>query len=355
MRFLPLHLLHLRQGALPWRQAVCAAFGVAAPVAVAVWLDRPVGLLFGAVGGLYASLLDFGGTLRHRLLTQFAGLALVVLSALAGLWLGPHHHLLFVTLAVLSFGIGWVDGTGVAVETILRFAALILLIYAFMPMLPPEGLPFFGLGMAAGLLAVWLDSLVWPRALPRRHPGLRNATRLIAAGHNAGWQHATGFCLAVCGGLALALWLGYQRPAWVAAATLFVIRPDGPDSLRRLFQSAFGTACGVALAWTVGHFTSDPAVLLGCVIGLAFLRPIALAKNLWAQSATLTALVLLLFDLALGDAGRATSVALLHARLVDTTLGSAVALAAMLLFNPTARRHLLERLRKPRAEPAAPA
>ncbi|PHV09608.1 hypothetical protein [Chitinimonas sp. BJB300] len=72
----PFHLLQLREGALPWRQAICAAVGVAIPTAIAVWMHQPYGLLFGAVGGLYASLLDFGGTLHHRLFTQLAGLLL---------------------------------------------------------------------------------------------------------------------------------------------------------------------------------------------------------------------------------------------------------------------------------------
>ncbi|GAB3267924.1 FUSC family protein [Chitinimonas naiadis] len=346
MRF-PIHLLQWSNGgAVPWRQAVCAAIGVGVPCLVAIWLKHPAGLLFGAIGGLYASLLDFGGTLRHRLLTQFAGLALVVASAAVGGVLGPHHMALFVTLGCLTFGIGWVDGSSIAVETILRFAALMLLVYAFTPSMPPDGFPFFGLGMAVGLLAVWLDSLIWPRAIPRRHQGLRNAGRLIAGGHSAGWLHATGFCVGVCGGLALALWLGYERPAWVAAAILFVIRPDGPDSLRRLFLTVFGTLAGVGLAWLIGRYADDPRILLSCVIGLAFLRPIALAKNMWLQSATLTALVLVLFDLTLGAAGSAESLAIMHARLQDALLGSLVALLTMLVFNPQARRHLRLQLRR---------
>ncbi|MGQ5523360.1 FUSC family protein [Chitinimonas sp. PSY-7] len=341
----PFHLLQLHDGALPWRQAVCAAIGVAIPTAIAVWLHQPYGLLFGAVGGLYASLLDFGGTLRHRLITQLAGLLLVVASAVAGYWLGPHHHILFLTLAVLSFGIGWIDGSGIAVETILRFSALILLVYAFTPALPPHGLPYFGLGLTIGLLAVWLDSLIFPRALPSVHEGLRHAGRWIAAGHNAGWLHATGFCVAVTGGLLLALWLGYQRPAWVAAVILFVTRPDGPDSLRRLFLTVFGTLVGAGLAWVISHYAHDPTILLACVISLAFLRPIALAKNQWAQSATMTTLILVLFDLTLGEAGHAESLVLFHERVVDTLVGSAVAFLCMLVFNPQARRHFWARLR----------
>ncbi|PHV13455.1 hypothetical protein CSQ89_00010 [Chitinimonas sp. BJB300] len=57
----------------------------------------------------------------------------------------------------------------------------------------------------------------------------------------------------------------------------------------------------------------------------------------------MTALVLVLFDLTLGEAGHAASLALLHERIIDTLVGSVVALLCMLLFNPQARRHLLTR------------
>lgn len=346
MRF-PTHLLTLAEDpALPWRQAACAAVGVGVPVLAALWLHNPYGVLFGAVGGLYASLLDFGGTLGHRLFTQFAGLLLVASCGMLGGWLGPHHGLLWLTLGLLTFGIGWVDGNGAALETILRFAALMLLVYAFIPIMPPGGLPFFGLGMAVGLAAVWLDSLVWPRALPTAHAGLPAAWRQIAGGHSAGWLHALGFSLCTCTAMWLAVLLHYQRPAWVAAVTLFVIRPDGPDSLRRLFQSVFGTLVGVAVAWCIAHGVSSGRVLLACVVALAFLRPIALVMNPWAQSATLTTMVLVLFDAALGPGGRAASLALLKVRLFDVLLGAAVAFVGMLLFNPKARQHFLARVRR---------
>lgn len=346
MRF-PSHLLKLDDAAArPWRQASCAAIGVGLPVLAALWLRNPYGVLFGAVGGLYASLLDFGGTLGHRLFTQFAGLFLVGACAALGAWLGPHHGLLWLTLALLTFGIGWVDGTGVALETILRFAVLMLLVYAFLPALPPGGLPFFGLGMAVGLAAVWLDSLIWPREVPSRHAGLPAAWKQIQRGQGAGWLHAMGFSLTTCTAMWLAVLLHYERPAWVAAVTLFVIRPDGPDSLRRLFQSVFGTLVGVAVAWCIAHGVNKGELLLACVVGLAFLRPIALAMNLWAQSATLTAMVLVLFDAALGPGGRAASLALLRVRLLDVLLGALVAFVGMLLFNTKARRHVWARIRR---------
>ena len=341
---LPFHLLALRDTTPPWRQAFCAAFGVGLPVLAAIWLHSSWGILFGAVGGVYASLLDFGGTLKHRLYTQGAGLCILAVCGLLGTWLGPHHVMMWAVLAMLTFGIGWVDGTASALENILRFSTLFLLINAFLPELPSSAYPYFGLGMAAGLLAVWLDSLYWPRHVPSQAKGLGPALRQIMGGHTAGLSHAMGFCLTTCSALALAIALGYERPAWVATVTLFVIRPDGPDSLRRLFQSVFGASVGVAVAWSIAHQISDARVLLACVVLLAFMRPIALAFNLWGQAATITSLVLVLFDAAMGSEGRAASLALLRIRFLDVLLGSAVALVGTLIFNAASRRHLFSRM-----------
>ena len=337
---LPFHLLALTRTTVPWRQAGCAAAGVGLSVLSALWLHNRYGVLFGAVGALYASLLDFGGTLGHRVLTQATGLVLVATCAVLGALLGPHHIALWIVLASLTFGVGWVDGTGVALETILRFAVLMLLVYAFLPSLPAAGLPFFGIGMVVGLTMVWLDSLIWPRAVPTEHDGLLAAVRQIRGGYSAGWQHAFCFSITTCAALAIALALHYQRPAWVTAVTLFVIRREGPDSLHRLVQSVFGTMVGIAIAWCVAHRFHDDALLLSCVVALAFLRPIGRAFNPWAQSASLTALILVLFDAALGSEGHAASLALLRIRLFDVMLGSIVALCGMLLFNPSARAHL---------------
>ena len=344
---IPFHLLALRDTATPWRQAACAAFGVGLAVLAAIWLHSTWGVLFGAVGGLYASLLDFGGVLRHRLYTQLAGVTLIGSCAVLGGWLGPHHVMLWVVLATLTFGIGWLDGTGVALETIFRLSALILLVYAFLPQIPPGGLPYLGLGLSLGFFAVWLDTLIWPRAIPSDNRGLYRAFHQIMRGHNAGWLHAFGFAATTCAGLWIAILLHFPRPYWVAAVTLFVIRPDGPDSLRRVFQSVFGAFVGVAVAWCIAHYVNNDSLLLACVIVLAFLRPIGLAFNLWAQSATLTALVLVLYDAALGPEWQAASLTLLRIRLYDVLLGSGVALCGTLLFNPASRHHLYQRLRHP--------
>ncbi|WP_187360028.1 FUSC family protein [Chitinolyticbacter meiyuanensis] len=341
---LPLHLLTPRNAPLPWRKAFCALLAVAVPAIAALAIGQPWGVLFGAIGGLYASFLDFGGTLRHRLLTQAAGLALIVGAAVLGHLVGANSPWLFPLFAALALGTSWADGSGVALESIFRFALLAFLLYAFVPAPPAEALAFAAVGIAVGLVAVGVDSLFWPRALPRQHPGLANSVRQIARGETAGWRHAVGYAATCCFALWLALDLHSARPAWVAAATLFAIRPDGPDSLRRLFQTAFGTLVGVAGAWLLAHLTPHPLMLLIGVLALAFYRPLAMVHNVWLHSATLTAFILLLFEIALLPAGGTAGAAILRERLNDVMLGSLVALVGVALFNSAARRHLLARL-----------
>ncbi|GAA5784411.1 FUSC family protein [Chitiniphilus shinanonensis] len=343
---LPIHLLALREGEMPWRKAVCGLIGVSLPMLVAYLMHQPYGILFGAIGGLYASFLDFGGTFRHRASTQAWGLALIFSAGVAGNLIGSGTPMLLLPLlAVLCLGVGWMDGTGAALETIARFAVLAFLIYAYLPAPPWSALWFALLGIAVGLGAVGVDSLIWPRALPRQHPGLVNSVTRVLRGRNAGWVHAVGFSATTCGALWLALDLHYTRPAWVTAVTLFVIRPDGPDSLRRLFQTAFGTLAGAAAAWLISHLMPYTWVMLVSVAVLAFLRPLAVAGNQWAASAVMTTMILLLFDVVLLPEGQGAGATILRVRLNDAMLGAMVALIGMALFNREARRHLLRQLR----------
>ncbi|GHD65071.1 FUSC family protein [Jeongeupia chitinilytica] len=341
---LPLHLLQLRNDPLPWRKAVCALVSVTLPALVAVWRGEPLGLLFAAIGGLYASMVDFGGAFSHRLLTQLGGLVLIVASAALGVLMSAEPYWLLPLLALLAFGVGWCDGTNLALETILRMAVLALLIYGFTPGLPAGMLPYAVLGVATGMVAVGLDGWLFRhRHLSAQDPlRLRRNLLRIRGGATAGWRHALAFSSVVSMALLIALALHFERPAWVAASTLFVLRPDGPDSLRRLFQTCIGTMVGLSLTWVIVRLGHAPLVLLGWIAFFAFIRPLALALNYWLGAAAMTALVLVLLDIVYLPHGG--DIHLLRVRLLDTLSGSAVALAGLLIFNPAARRHLGARL-----------
>lgn len=342
----PLHLLALNADAtLPWRQAVSSGIAVGLPALIGLLTNNPVGALLGAVGGLYATLLDYGGTARHRLLTQAFGLCLILGSGALGLWLGPHHVMMFVLLALLTFAIGWSDGLGVAMDNIFRFAALALVLYAYLPAPPGAAFIFLAIGIGVGVASVLIDDRLWPRALPRQHNGLKNAFRQLRSGHSAGLLHAIGLSVTTCAALWIAQHTHYPRPAWVAAVVLFVTRPDGLDSLTRLFRSVFGALIGVALAWLVTHLTPETYALYGWAVLFAFLRPLALARNFWAHYALMTAMLMILFDILLLPEGQAAGVAILAIRLHGVVLGALIALIGMVTFNQQARRYFVQQVR----------
>ncbi|BCL76939.1 hypothetical protein JHS3_26750 [Jeongeupia sp. HS-3] len=341
---LPLHLLQLRGDPLPWRKAVCALVSVTLPALIAVWRNEPVGLLFAAVGGLYASMVDFGGAFGHRLMTQLGGLVLIVASAAFGVFMSAEPYWLLPILAVLTFGVGWCDGTNLALETILRMAVLALLIYGFTPGLPVDALPYAVLGVAVGTLTVGIDGVLFRRVMLLEQDPLRLRRNLvrIRRGATAGWRHALAYSSVTSVALLMALALHFERPAWVAASTLFVLRPDGPDSLRRLFQTCFGTLAGLSLTWAIVRLGHSPGILLCWIAFFAFVRPLALALNYWLGAAAMTALVLVLLDIVYLPHGG--DIHLLRVRLLDMLTGCAIALAGLLIFNPAARRHLGARL-----------
>lgn len=349
MALLPMHLLALnKDSTLPWRQAISSGIAVAVPALIGLAQHKPVGALMGAVGGLYASLLDYGGNARHRLATQSFGLALIVSSGALGLWLGPHHIMMFVLLALLTFGTGWTDGLGVALENIFRFAALALVLYAYLPAPPAAAFLYLALGIAVGVTSILIDDKLYPRPMPRQHQGLRNGFRRMRAGHNAGVWHAVGFCVTSC----LALWVAqhahYPRPAWVTAVVLFVMRPDGLDSLTRLFRSVFGALVGVALAWLVTHLTPQTWALYAWTVAFAALRPVAMVRNFWGHYALMTAMLMVLFDILLLPEGKAAGASILWIRLHGVLLGAMIALLGMVTFNPQARGYFVDQLRQSR-------
>ncbi|WP_083459098.1 FUSC family protein [Amantichitinum ursilacus] len=348
MPLLPMHLLALnRDPTLPWRQGVSSGISVAVPALIGLAQNEPVGALLGAIGGLYASLLDYGGTARHRLATQSFGLCVIVGSGALGLWLGPHHVMMFLLLGLLTFCIGWIDGLGVAMENIFRFAALALVLYAYIPAPPGAAFLYLVIGICIGVATILIDDRLYPRAaMPRQHNGLRNGFRLVLAGHSAGVWHAVGFCFTSCVALWLAQHLHYARPAWVIAVVLFVTRPDGIDSLTRLFRSVFGALVGVGLAWAVTRLTPHTWALYMWAVLFATLRPMAMVRNFWIHYALMTAMLMVLFDILLLPEGRGAEVSILWIRLHGVLLGSGIALIGMVIFNPQARGYFIDEMRQ---------
>ena len=145
-------------------------------------------------------------------------------------------------------------------------------------------------------------------------------------------------CAALCG-MVVGLTWSDVRPYWATVTTLLVMHPDRRANTVRVAQRFIGTLAGVVAAFMVVRGLPDavrqPGVLL-FVLTLPFLWPLGYDRNYALGVAVLCAWVLLLIDTALPPGELATPLFL--ARLSDTAVGCAIALAASLVAIETGRR-----------------
>ena len=116
----------------------------------------------------------------------------------------------------------------------------------------------------------------------------------------------------------------HSRPYFAPLAVLLVVQPTVYDSLSRAFQRVAGVVVGVAAALTVSHFLAPNAWSIGIIIFAGLL--LGWAVRLGPQGAVqvpVSALLVFLVGRATPDYG--------GERIVDTLIGSGVAVIAVLL------------------------
>ena len=132
---------------------------------------------------------------------------------------------------------------------------------------------------------------------------------------------------AIAAGLAWAAALAadpHSRPYFAPLAVLLVVQPTVYDSLSRAFQRVAGVVVGVAAALTVSHFLAPNAWSIGIIIFAGLL--LGWAVRLGPQGAVqvpVSALLVFLVGRVTPDYG--------GERIVDTLIGSGVAVIAVLL------------------------
>ena len=157
-------------------------------------------------------------------------------------------------------------------------------------------------------------------------PAVRHATRLAVL------VPATDFAIRA---------VGVQRGYWVALTILVVLRPDFAATFQRSLMRVVGTLVGLLLASVLVHYLlgdSVPAMIVLvtlCFFGMRMAGP----SNMGLSSVFLAALVVMLLSLA-GQPAHSTVVV----RLIDTAIGGAIALVAVLLWPSWERGQLPVRL-----------
>ena len=110
------------------------------------------------------------------------------------------------------------------------------------------------------------------------------------------------------------------------------MRPNNSESVQLVLQRAFGTLIGVGIALGIVSLSHNAWHLTAAATVLAFCISPGLIWQRWAGFAAITAMALVLLDMALLTQGGDRP--LLSERLYDTGLGCIIALAATWIIFP---------------------
>ena len=135
--------------------------------------------------------------------------------------------------------------------------------------------------------------------------------------------------------------IGVQRGYWVALTILVVLRPDFAATFQRSLMRVIGTVVGLLLASVLVHYLlgdSTPGLIALLTVSFFGMR-MAGAANMGLSSVFLAAVVVVLLSL-IGVPAHSTVVV----RLIDTAIGGAIALVAVLLWPSWERKQLPDRL-----------
>ena len=179
-------------------------------------------------------------------------------------------------------------------------------------------------------------------ALPSPTPQARPLQSLRAelTPNSRAFRHAVRLSVAlIAAGIVyrgLSLGVGY----WVPLTVLFVLRPDYGTTITRGIGRAAGTAAGVTIAWViVTAFSPGSAAIVALLAFLAFAAYALFPANYALYSVVLPVLIALLVEFSGGS-----PVGALLDRILDTAVGTAIALGTFVLWPTREAPRMLESL-----------
>ena len=275
----------------------------------------------------FLCLADRSVTLANRAKVQaVGGLLFVVLGGL-GLALAGHVGLIIAVVFAVALVAGFVHGSAPGLEALPRFGLCCLVVAAFLPIDIGPSFAAAVVGTAVGSASVLIDD-----RLSRGGRSIAVARTNAAAGR-PGPRFSLIYSCAAATGLLVGVAWGGLRPYWVTVTVLLVMQPDRRANTVRVVQRFLGTIAGVLAAFVAVRALPAPARpggLLALVLALPFVWPLGYERNYGLGTAVLSAWVLILIDTALPSADLVA--ALFRARLSDTAIGCAIALAGSFAF-----------------------
>lgn len=342
----------------PWQMPFCAALAAGLPLFVGCWFGYLEYGLISSLGGL-AFVYVPPTPLHHRMVVMMTCAFAMTASYALGT---ASQYVPGATIPVLSFIVA-------VVMMICRFYALgppgsVIFVmaasigaYAPVPLLDlPRAVGLMFLGALLACLIVFLYSLYILRKRPRGPaPPPPPAT----------FDHVV-FDSVIIGGfvglsLTIAHLLQLERPYWVPISCVAVIQGASLRAVwHRQTHRIVGTCVGLALSWGVLALPLDQWSLSLIMMALVFLIESAIVRNYASGAVFLTPMAILLAEAV--NLGAVPPGLLISARLIDTVLGCAVALAgAACIHDPSFRsvvggwmRALIPAKRPPPTSPPPP-
>ena len=327
----------LRETRLHWLLGVRFAIACGVPPIVGVASGHPLAGVIAAVGALFPMLADIGGNLRQRLTLMLATSLFMTAGLVVGSITSGDVWTSLLLIAAAAFTAAWVSDMHRVLELMSRFGAVSLVIGAGAGVHDPGAAVCFLAGGVLACLVVAVGHLIRQVEDLEPLPTWSQGLRLLLTGQSvAGLRFALCYTGVAVVAVAATQALGMQRGFWVTITALLVMRPDGPKSLELILQRLIGTAGGIAAAALVVQFGHRGWVLMAWALLFAFFAPVGLKRHYALGVALITAMVMVLLDLALLHAGGDRP--LLWVRLVDTALGCILALCGTVIADPEVLR-----------------
>src|SRR4051812_13222527 len=331
-----------------WAEAGRGALCTLPGAAILLGVDVSLGMIF-ALGTLPVAMLGVPASRKRRPRLGLIGLVFAIAYSLGSL-LGLNEALAIAGLTVLAYG-------GVLVSSRNAVGRL----------LPGLVLPAIALGMnhpapsgfvAAGVMlagSVWATLVTW--AWPAGHASAVSNSRPAppsdpALARRAARIYALLFAAAAGIGLALGYLLDFGHIAWVAAAAMFIMRPDPSVLASRALGRTAATFAGViAAGLIIRHGPTEIAIAIITVGAVSAM--IAVRTSRWYVASAGSGLVVLLVS---GVSGASAFAVSFRDRIVETALGACLALTFGLIVPYTigwiTRKRASASLdREPEAEP----
>ena len=327
-----------------------AALASGAPLLVGAYFGHIAYGLVSSLGGMVFLYLP-ATSLQHRMVWLMA-----CTTGMAACYaLGLASHLVAPMLLPVLAGIAVLTMVGVRLYRIGppggMFFIMAAAIGAYTPVSVEQYPTLVGLNALGGLLACAVAFAYSVYTLRRRAPP--PVALLPAPGFDDVVLEPV--IIGVFVGISLALAQGLQmpRPYWVPVSCLAVIQGA---SLRAVWNKQLhrivGTVAGVGVAWVLLRPALGPWGIALAVMALTFCVETLVVRHYASAVVFITPLTILLADAA--ELGRTPPAALIHARLVDTVLGSLIGLlGGVCLHDARIRAVLAAALRRlaPRVAP----